>query len=364
MESNLVEIKRFLKDYKVSVTVGSILVAVLFTVALAFLDKNKEEEAQEWVEDYNFEPSEVMNNVQPAYFQYYLETEDGIAYGNSSIFSEYFNLKSIKEEAKQVTQIDLDAVEEEIHSKKLSDEISIINVTRDGSSYLFTASFNLGNEQDNLKLAEYYFDLLFKDELGLLEDKNTYIFTEPTIARTAEIQEGTENLIDGENNSAVNIIFSYIKNIVVGLILGIVFTIGLVLLKVIYGKKLNYSFAYDVAEEDKFLLYDENLKNEEILAQFIAAPIGSRKVIVTQEDLDKRSKEIISKHKGVVFNQIEHDKTSLRELKSLSQLELTDSISEVIIVVVPKVTTRKWYKVQQQLANINSLSTKVVQINE
>lgn len=364
MEGNLIEIKRFLKDQKVFITIGSIIVSILFTLAMIFIDMNKEETTQEGQEDFEFSPAEVMNEAQPAYFQFYLESEDGIAYGNSSIFNQYFNLKSIKDDAQQVTKVDIEEVEEELNSKELNEEISIISITRNDSSYLFTASFNLGNERNNLKIAQYYFDLLLKDEMGLLEDKNTYIFSEPTIAKVSNEKLAPTEQLEAGNRLTDNNFVSYIKNIIVGFVLGIVFTIGLMLLKVIYGKKLSYSFAYDVAESDKFILYDKKLKNKEIVSQFIGAPFGTPKIIVSEYGVDAINLKKIIGNKRVTFNNSEKEKTLLIEMESLSEIEIARNISEVIIVISPQITTRKWYKTQQQLASINGLMTKIIQIND
>lgn len=363
MESNLIEIKRFLKDHKKFIAIGSIIISILFTAAMLFLDMNKEGVTQDSQEDFEFSQAEVMNEAQPAYFQFYLETQDGIAYGNSAIFNQYFNLKSTKEKAQQTTNVDIETVEEEIYLKELSKEISIINVTRNDSSYLFTASFNLGNERNNLKLAKYYFDLLVKDEMGILEDKNIYIFAEPVISKINQEELDSNQLTEGENKLNQNNLMNHVKNIIIGLILGIVLIIGLALMKVIYGKTLNYSFGYEVEEDNKFILSDDNLGNEDLVVQFVAVPFETGKVILSEQSLDLTIKERLTRNKILTFDKNQTDHVVLNEMTSLAGIDKNTTISELIIIISPGLTTREWYKKQMKFANINKLPTKIVQMN-
>ncbi len=366
MESNLLEIKRFLEDHKVFILTGSIIVSVLFALSLFFLDSLKEDVMKDSQEDFEPQTEEILNDAQPAYFQFYLEQEDGTPYGNSAIFNYYFNLASIKEEAQKATGIDIKSVEDEVYSNELYEEMTVINLLRNDSSYVFTASFNLGNERNNLIMAEYYYDLLFSNGFSLLQDKKTYIFEEPMIVKRTDLELTSAELRKEkslEESSTLGEVITHARNGVIGLLIGVVAMIGLALLKELFGEKLNYSFAYDLEEEDKFILYDAKLKNENLISQFIAAPFGHHKVILSEQKLDGERLKLLAQNKEVSFANQENEKILLTEMESLAEINTVNNISEAIIVICPQVTTRKWYKLQKQFAKINQLPTKIIQMN-
>lgn len=368
MEENWLEIKRFLNDYKRNIFIGSAIIAILFTVSIYLIGTLKGEDQLEEQEDYEVESEELLNDAQPAYFQIYIEYEDGTAYGNASIINQYFNLNSTKEKIKQDTRINIKSIEDEISFSDMSDKIKIIHVTRNDSSYLMTATFNLGNEQDNLIVAKYYFNLLYSEDFSILADKKMYIFQEPMLAEKKKVNMDLKKLEEqrkeGDEYSSVKEALIQFKNITIGFFLGIVIMIGLFLLKAIFGKTLDYSFAYDLEENDKFILYDKLLKNEDLVCQFIAVPFGKRKVIVSEQKTHTEKLELFTTNKQVTFNSEENKKIVLDEIESLTELDTIENVTEIIIVISPKRTSRKWYRTQKWFAEINGLSTKVIQINQ
>ena len=370
MESNWIEIKRFLKDYKKSIIIGALIFSFLFAIGLFFINSRSEETSQN-EEDFEPSPSEILNDAQPAFFQLYIEYEDGKPYTNYSIVNQYFNLSSVKEEASEATGVDIEAVEEhieeEVYLNDLDENIRVINVSRNDSNHLFTLSFNSGNERNNLAIAEYYFDLIFEGDSDFFSNKSTYLFVEPTMAKPIEDEEETDELAEANAQSNVSIFSSIIEhaiNIITGLILGTVLMIGLALLKELFGKKLNYSFAYDIAEDEKFILYDKNLKNRENISQFVAAPFGEHKIIVSEKNIEKSEKDLFVGNGDVSFESESNPGIILTEEPSLSNIKVGTKFSEIIILVHPTFTTRKWYKVQKDFASIYDVSTKVIQVNK
>lgn len=368
MESNWIEIKRFLKDYKKNIFFGSAIIAIIFTILMYVVGIFKTGAQQEGKEDFEVDSEEILNDAQPAYFQIYVEYEDGTAYGNPAIINQYFNLTSIKEQIKKDTGIDIQSIEEEVFLSDLSDQIEIINVTRNDSSYLLTATFNLGSEQDNLLIAEYYYNLLYSEDFSILEDKKTYVFQEPMLTNTSKLELEAKKLEEirkvSEGNSPAKKIFVHLKNTLIGLLLGVVATIGILLLKTIFGKTLDYSFAYDFDENDNFILYDEALANEKIISQFVAAPFSDRKPVVSEVKINNKDFKLLIRNGQSPTNNQEINQIQLDEFHSLTDINWIDNITEVIIIIYPRITTREWYRTQKWLAEINELPMKVIQINQ
>lgn len=368
MESNWIEIKRFLNDYKKDIIIGAVIFAFLFALGLFFLNSESEDVNQN---EETFEPSEILNDAQPAYFQLYIEYEDGKPYTNYSIVNQYFNLPTVKEEASEVTGVDIktieENIEEEIYVNGLDENIKVINVTRNDNNHLFTISFNSGNERNNLRISEYYFDMIFNNDSDFFSNKSTYLFVEPTIAKPSEDEEETEELAEENTQSNVSIISSVIDhaiNLITGLVIGIVMMIGFVLLKELFGKKLNYSFAYDIAEDEYFILYDQNVQMKENISQFVAAPFRSKKIVVSENSMKKMEQDLLAGNRDIAFEQEVNPSTLLIEERTLADIEVGTKFSEIIILVHPTLTTRKWYKTQKEFANIYDIPTKIVQINQ
>lgn len=366
MESNWLEIKRFLNDNKKTILIGSTVLALFFASAMYLVAALKEESVEETKQDFEVPAEEIFNDAQPAYFQIFIEYEDGTAFGNPSIINQYFNLNSVKEDVKKNTGIDIKAVEEEVSLSDLSDEIEVVNVVRNDSSYLLTAVFNLGDEQDNLAVAEYYYKLLYSDEFSILADKKSYVFSEPTLTMRSSLAQAIDNREIQERNSTNHLIMNVInvmKNMIIGFIFGVGIMVGIELLKAIYGKTLNYSFAYEVEEENNFILYDEKLENEDIVSQFVSVPYDSRKILVTEKRIDSKNEELLFGDQPVGLNTSTNKKERFMEINSLTEIDSSINMAEIIIVIYPNITTRKWYRVQKKLAAINNFPTKIVQIN-
>lgn len=360
MESNWIEIKRFLNDYKKIILLGAVVIAALFTVAVSLLETSESEPVDEaFTEDF-------IHDAKPAYFQVFMEHEDGIEFGNSSIIEEYFTLDSVIEDVKKETSIDLKAIKKELKeelSPKVAEELKLIHVTRHNSSYLWTATFNVGDEQKNKQLAKYYFDLLLSEEISLLDNKKIYVFEEPRVYDEEQLVDETEELEKPAPQDTKTSPMEYVKNVAIGWIVGIVAMIGILLLKVIYGRKLEYSFAYAQDEEHDFVLIDEKLANQELISHYIASPYATEKVVLSEQSLSNDVKRKITQRGLSSFGSENQQATKLTELSSFVPIKNVFSLSELIVVVQPTLTNRKWYKKQIEFAELNNLPVKIIQVN-
>lgn len=344
MEYLAVEIKRFLKDYFKVISIGALLIAIIF-VGVTTFQKTRIDEDGAGI-------AEMTDEPMPGYYTAFLEFEDGTEFENASIVEEYFKLDSVKEDLHKVTAVNIKQIEElqELNDSEEDDEDEeeeqeIIEVNRNSKSNLWTFTFNVGNETDNLAIANYYYDLLLGDQMPFLSDKKIYIFEEPGIL---EMDQEDEELIDTQDNQP-----QYIKNIVIGYIYGIAFMIVLLVLKVLFGKKLEYVFGYEGERDYKFALYDPSLENEALIQQFVAFPRKDKKVVLSERNLSLQEKSVISNE----------NQTSLVNVDSLVDMSTDDIVSEVILVVQPQETTRRWYKEQLKLAELQNARIKVIQLN-
>lgn len=353
MDKIWIEFKRFLIDYKKMIIGGAVVIALLFTGIFAFLGGDGE--ATESNESDLF-PEEFFDDTKPAYFQAYLEYEDGVEFGNSSLVEEHFRLDDTKEEVKKETGVDIDAIQTDLGIEE-EDEVQVVHVERDDSSYVWTFSFNTGKEADNLKLANYYHDLLFSEELAFLEDKMLYPFQAPKIAGEMEEAELAE-----EKAEEGSVLLSYLKYAVLGFFLGLLAMIFFLFLKVMSSKKLEYAFAYEANEEIPFLLSDPALKNNDLLHYFIALPADERKVLLAETGLSAENRKNLSEGKVLSFKKGEKE-TQLVEYSSFSEIDFNEAVSELILIVQPNQTSRTWYRKQLEFAEMRELDVKIIQMN-
>lgn len=358
-----IEIKRFLIDNKWLIIIGTVIVSLLLSLALILIDFNDNSTPDDV--DTGQDIENVQLDTDPVYFQFYAELENGEKFANVSLLREFYELNSVKNEVLLETGININAVEEQIREEYQIEEESfaIQQFDRESPSNVYTVKVNTGDREDNNTLADYYYQEIVNKELVFLEDKNIYVLQEPTELISEEL-EGSEEVFevsDSESQGLIQVVRSNIVNIVIGTVIIFFGMVGLALLKALFGKYLNYSFAYEVNEKDKFLLYDSALNNADLIPSFIELPYGNQKVIVSEESLDNISNKSLY-NKIILDSDNSTNNKTIVELKSLTGLNSSD-YSEIIIVVKPYLTTRKWYKTQREILELLDHPVKIIQLN-
>src|SRR5699024_1316904 len=165
------EIKRFLKENKKNIIMGTLLLGVLLGGAITFLNQtNTEEEQETEIED----SREVFeNDSRSAFFRFYIEKPDGTAFGNQATMDQLFNLDSLYEKAMTETNINIEEIKEAAEEKEISD-FSPVKVKVNGDSNIFVAIFETGNNTENMNLANFYYDYLFNNGFNILKDHEIY----------------------------------------------------------------------------------------------------------------------------------------------------------------------------------------------
>jgi len=357
---HIYEIKRFLAN-KLKLIVSC---AIIFGIALAGLGYFKQINAKTEEKDVVNDESEVYDYIdsRAAYFRFYLEKPDGDPFRKVGTIQELFTTDEMYEELYQDEQIDLESIEETIREESGQDEFNSIDTFQDDSNNMYVIRFETGENKRNLDLANYYYELLLNGKFEMLDNLNIYSITSPKLVKKTTDAELEEQKISSEKNISFKKIIVYF---VIGTIGGAIFIFIILILLELYSKKLNFSFAYIADETNDFIVVDERLENKMMVGNYIGRPYGNRKIVLSEESLSSNAKAILigNKNDEINFNEVQKDKLTLVEKNTLNTIKLMNDYTEVIIVVLPGITTRKWYETQKMLCKLYELPVKTVQLN-
>ncbi len=347
-----IEIQRFLKDNIKIIAIFGIIFALVLGGLGAFMtgSSNNAPEGMEALEEEAIETAVA--------FDFYIEDAEGNMYTNEGIIEEYFRSPNVLEKLNSDAGIDLKQIELENYEKnqqllsnflpaELMEQSQIISVTQSNSTGLLTFVASSDDKSLNEKLAAYYYGKL--SSIPFVDEDNLYVFDGPYNVKDKQIDEEEE-----ETGISIK---SLIKYAVIGIILGIVVGIGLALINALFGKKLNYAFGYAIDDSLDFMIYDEKLNNSDEIANFVNFPYFKNKVILSENG------------KGLNVSDIQ-EKISENEFKVIPNIaddsvkNLTTESTEVIMVVLPNETSRKWFNTQMKLMKLDNLSLKIIQVNE
>lgn len=355
-----IELKRFLKRYYKLIISLAFLIAVLFT-GLMYLVKDEPLEEEDPVVEENADV--FQGDSRPAYFRFYIEQPDGSTYTNGATVDELFNLEEMYERASESTGVDLFSIEEEVREQlsernteiDTEEEFTPVSVAIDTSSNIFTAIIATGNNEDNIEVANFYNDYLFNEGFEILDNNLVYTIESPQLSEPG-IKE--DNELEESNNQTQKIsIKDIIIDSLIGLVIGFMLSIGLFYVKELFSRKLNYSFTYNTGNPDYFELYDSKIKNKEFVRQFIGIPHDNNKVLLSQVPQNTLVKDLLA-------NSTNHnDYGSIIEYNSLLESTLSTKIDEIIIIVLPNETDRKWFNEQIELSKLRRVPIKIIQIN-
>src|SRR5699024_5269420 len=287
MNIYLLEIKRFLKENKKNIILGTLFFGVLLGGIITVLDQSNSEEEEQETE---IEDSKKIfeNNSRSAYFRFYIEKKDGSSLNNAATMNELFNMESLYEEILVETNIDIEEIKELAEEKKVPD-FSPVKVKINDSN-IYTAIFETGNNKENMILANYYYNYLLEEHFDLLENHKTYLLVEPEFVKDKEEQK---NEISQSKNSKIELIKDNIINIITGFIFAIALSFGLLLLRELFVKKLNFIFGYTAEDFDDFIVYDKQFNNEKSVQYFVGTPNDAEKLILTEVGLDDDDKKLL-----------------------------------------------------------------------
>jgi len=369
MRTNWLEIKRFLKDNRLFIIIGSIIIAVLFAVGMQFIggSSSSENGTKEDVEQ-NQEATENANDTRSAQFQLYIENEDAGWFNNNNLLILYFTLDRVVEDIESATGVNLANIDENRQERGLPEDSALIHVYQDDSNGVMTFTVNTGNEEDNMAVANHIYGYFQNGTIDFLESRMIFHVRDPQLEMKNEEEQSSKETQPAQteesaSQSSTNPILQVIRNGILGLIIGAAIMIGLAFLQSLFSKKLKYSFAYDIDEDENHIVYDSTIGNENNLAKLVAEPFGKEKVILSEHSLENNDRNLLANDNRVSFKNGATDDTYLYERNSLVNTDVKSDFTEIIILVKPYETSRKWYNEQRKLVQLYSVPVKIVQLN-
>src|SRR5699024_275761 len=157
-KKNLLEFKRFIKKYwKMLIISGSIL-AVTFSLFTFFI-VNKSSSSKDEIEEVS-QSDYFENDSMPAYFQFYLERLDGTVFSNAAMVERFLNTESRYQQTLEHNGIKLMEIKEIVRGEEGKEDYVPIDIRTDDASYIYTAIIETGNDKDNLKIANFFYEYL------------------------------------------------------------------------------------------------------------------------------------------------------------------------------------------------------------
>lgn len=354
MNNNIIEIKRFLKDNKLLIGISTIIFTMLFAVGMTFFSGKSE----------NVEPdglNQSIGETKKAFFEIYIENEDGTIFNNNNLLTSYFTKESFIDNIAEETGVNIDDVNEKLKELGIQEQVQPIHAFRNNSGTI-TVSIRTGNEKKNLEVATFIFNKLTDGSIDFLNNKGVYEFKEPQFIE--DVEEDTEVAQINQSIQSNRSFTAVVKYVSAGFFVGLVISIGITFVKTMLSKHLNYSFNYHINENHQFMLFDKYLSSDKHLVRFIGLPYKKTKVIISENSIPESFMRAINNDSEITINNIKENKMSLVTRESIAELDIDNDFSEIIILINSNHTTRKWYQMQKLLVDYYMIPVKIVQINE
>ena len=333
------ELKRLMKENK-KAYIGIMLALVLLLSGIILLPtllntfgnlKDSEEVSKQ-------------SHINPAIFEMYIEYDTGSSFTNTILLEQAMKKNEFIEGAEKTTGIEISDLldyETEIDYPKSAKDRGVLGASRDEASNIWVFSANIGSQEENLAVINYFYNLFVNNEVELLQNKSRYIISEPRILTDEELLSPTTPVEQEGNNqlSIKNILFSVILAVLGAAALSFI----ILIIKSFTTKKIQYAFNYSWSEQDLFML---NSKDNQIsFNQMFKISSNRGQVYLAQEP-----ESINIPHAEIV--------------DSITKYNVQGSLSEIIILVQPNVTDKKWYSQQRELLKVFPLPLKIVQMND
>ncbi|MBT2731094.1 hypothetical protein [Carnobacterium sp. ISL-102] len=335
------ESKRFLLENKKRILLFTILGAVvfaLFTVVNLITDNSdsSSEDTQ----------TEEISNI--AEFVIYIEKNDDTHFNNNVLLEEaLFSDEAVKivekETGAEIT--DLLTEQEEIEFVPTAEDRGVIGIVRDLSNETMKFQFKVGTESENLKVANYYFDMIMNNEVELLSDKKIFVLNSPEIK---DLTQADVTLIEESNNviSPLLLVVQLVVSLFAGLILGVLVSI----LYHVFNKKINYAFNYNINEKDIFIMERES---QDKFIYDIVNPKSEDKIMVIEQALPNE-----------LVNKLSEQSQKIMTTSNLLEISSKVNAPEIIIVIVENTTTKFWYNTQREYLKKFDSAVKIIQVPE
>lgn len=335
-----IEFLKFVKNNIFKIIIGTIIIAGLFVFSSYNSGSSNVENVEELQQGERFRPE-----AKPANFYFYATTEEGTSFTNDSIIERYLLRPTLLQEISSTTDTNLTEIIQQSENNavvdyKESGETKVLGIERNDTTHLNEFYVNIGNEEDNLAIANEYYDFILNGNIPFLDPQRIYPFQEPKVKEIEDVVlEDTAPTSANDEN-----IFG---DILIGGVIGFILMGGILLVLTFVTKRIKYSFSYTIKESDYFLLLDKKLNNN--IQKILTSPTHPNKVLI-QEQKDTSS--------HIELN------GNIEKYENILDIENQDHIDQLIYIVEEGVTTRKWYNQQRDLDNFLDIPTVVVQVNK
>lgn len=348
------EFLKFFRDKFKKILLVTLILTVIFLFLFRSLSSTRTPGEIESDEQIN-ESTPLVSQVMPAHFQFFIEYEDDDTYTNNLLIEQYLLTEEVLREASQEIEIDLIEIiknsnnEIEVNYKETGLS-KVIGVVRNDSNHLMELSVDVGDEKNNLKIAQYYYEYILNDNIPFLTDKEIYIFKEPTIRDIDSLDSAILSEEISVNNEE-----SIIKDLIISGVMGLLFTVLFFFVKTFFSEKLVYAFSYLLEDKDVFLLIDEDNLDE--LSMILSTPESSN-IIIIRENKRRSSLELDNIYTKIFYE------NSVQEVENIIEIKEDSNIERLIYLIEEGETSRDWYNKQRRLDGLTNIPTYVVQLNK
>lgn len=333
------EFGRFLKENRTIYITFAVVGIVIFGIS-QFLGSNDVEKEEETIQ--------IQENTRMATFIFYVENTDQSVYTNSNFLDSVFLSSEYVDGAEINTNIEIsELIEKQLESGFVPTLLDrgYIGLGRNVHNETMQFQVKLGTEEENLAVANYYFDLLLNDEIPFLNNKTIYIVSEPYLA------ELTEENISASNKTSSD------SSLPVLLLKGMLFTGGGLIVGILtmflyhfFTNKINYAFSYEVDASDTFFMFRNN--NAEFV-NTVVNPSYGKKLVLSQE---KFSDPLKHKMTGGKAEKIFFSNQLILENPA-------ENFEEIVFVIIENQTDKEWYYKQREVLKNFSVPVKIIQIS-
>lgn len=333
-----IEIKRFIKNnYKqfLVIVFGVLFLLVITLFGLEYFSNNVIEDDVD---------SSIQTEVFTYQFDFFIENIDGTNFNNPSILKESIILTSTLDEVEEDTGAELsNKAQLEDLVKSSNDELNIdssdieyyFDISRDSNSGRYSFLVSQTSPDDSLDAINIFFDLISNQELEVLENKDVTVLSTPYL-----IEEDSTIDIAGSDNSYLTI-----RYILLSIFASLIIASLVVICKEYFSNTINYYFSYDADKFEYFSLIDRELINTESISSL----------------LKKNKTSLLVKDNEKILSE---ELQFIDAVDDLDQINNLESIDEIIILVHPFKTRRKWFKKQLSILRWHNICVRVIQLND
>lgn len=282
-------------------------------------------------------------NQDAYYFRYYIENNESSPYTHFRTIKEFLTTDEMS-----------DYIEEVANAEFKPDSKRGVRLGFDGATNIHTFLVGVGDESENKRIAEAYYDLINEGNLSLFENKKiVFIDNEPLPYEDKLIDETDEvDPIDAGRNSGSVIVMGAIISIGAAL-LGII----IAFIANVFSKKISYLYNYSIADNQTLIKIREkdNEKVEKELQLAISNSSFDTTLVLAEElynepDLSSLENSLALSNKQYLFS------------TSLLDVPTNISFEEIYILTKINETSKEWFKKQLELSSLSEKPVKIIQI--